>query len=57
MEAEFYKRLGLRREDLMNRPAEEVKKYTFYISMLQREEQRRQAEQQNNRGHGPSPRG
>ena len=56
MESEFQKRLGLTREDLMNRPAKEIADYCFFISMLQRKEQADQARQQNP-GRGPSARG
>lgn len=56
MEMEMYKRLGLRREDLLNRPAQEIKDYSFFISMMQREESARQA-QQNNGGSAPMSRG
>ena len=56
MEMEMFKRLGLRREDLLKRPAQEIKDYCFFISMIQREEQARQA-QANHRGAGPSARG
>lgn len=56
LEMEMFKRLGLRREDLLNRPAQEIKDYCFFISMIQREEQARQ-NQANHRGVGPSARG
>jgi hypothetical protein len=56
MEMEFFKRLGLRREDLLKRPAEEIKDYCFFISMMQREEQAREA-QRNYSGSGPTARG
>lgn len=56
MEAEMFKRLGLRREDLMNRPAQEIQDYCFFISMMQREEQAQQNRQQHT-GAGPTARG
>lgn len=46
----MYKRLGLRREDLMNRPAQEIKDYMFFIELIQREEQAQQA-----RANSPAP--
>lgn len=52
LEAEMYKRLGLRREDLMNRPAQEIKDYMFFIELIQREEQAQQA-----RANRPAPQG
>ena len=39
MEMEFFKRLGLRREELAHRPAQEIKDYCFFISMIQRKEE------------------
>lgn len=56
MEMEMFKRLGLRREDLLNRPAQEIKDYCFFISMIQREEQARQ-NRANHQGSGPTARG
>lgn len=56
MEAEFKERLGLTREDLMNRPAQEIEDYCFFISMIQRKEQADRA-RQNHKGSGPSSRG
>ena len=56
MEMEFQKRLGLSREDLLNRPAKEIEDYCFFISMLQRKE-RADAERQKHKGSGPSNRG
>jgi hypothetical protein len=43
MEQELWKRLGLRRDDLLNRPAREVSDYLLYIQLINREEQRRQS--------------
>lgn len=55
-EMEFFKRLGLRREELADRPAQEIKDYCFFIEMIQRKEAADQAKQ-NHRGSGPSTRG
>jgi hypothetical protein len=56
MEMEFQKRLGLTREDLLNRPAKEIEDYCFFISMLQRKEHSDQ-EKQKHKGSGPNNRG
>lgn len=56
MEMEFFKRLGLRREELAHRPAQEIKDYCFFIEMLQRKEVADQ-NKQTQRGSGPSTRG
>lgn len=56
MEMEMFKRLGLRREDLLQRPVQEIKDYCFFISMIQREEQAQQA-RNSHKGAGPSARG
>ena len=45
LEVEMFKRLGLRREDLLNRPAQEIKDYMFFIELIQREEQAQQQRQ------------
>jgi hypothetical protein len=37
----MWKRLGLRREDLLRRPAREVEDYILYIKLIIREEQAR----------------
>jgi len=48
----MFKRLGLRREDLMERPAQEIKDYMFFIELIQREEQA-----QRERQSRPAPQG
>lgn len=40
-EREFWKQLGLTREDLRTRPHREIAEYTLIISLIQREEARR----------------
>ena len=44
MEAEFWKRLGLRREDLANRPSREVEDYTLIMQLEIREESAKTAQ-------------
>lgn len=56
MEMEFFKRLGLRRQDLVDRPVQEIKDYCFFISMIQRKEASDQARQNQTRS-APGTRG
>lgn len=56
MEMEFFKRLGLRREELENRPVQEIKDYCFFISMIQRKEEADQKKQNASRS-APMTRG
>jgi hypothetical protein len=51
MEQELWKRLGLRREDLADRPHREVADYLLFIQLINREEQAAQ-----NRKNRPSRR-
>lgn len=56
MEMEFFKRLGLRREELAERPVQEIKDYCFFISMIQRKEEA-DRRQQNSPAPRPGSRG
>lgn len=48
IEREFWKNLGLTRDDLSKRSAQEIQDYLFFMQMIQREEQAQQ--RRNNRG-------
>lgn len=49
MERELWQQLGLRREDLANRPAREVEEYILFIQLIEREKQARQQRSQRGR--------
>jgi hypothetical protein len=49
MERELWSQLGLRREDLANRPAREVDEYILLIQLIEREKQARQQRSQRGR--------
>lgn len=42
LEQQLWQRLGLRREDLLSRPAREVEDYVLFIQLIVREEQAQQ---------------
>lgn len=48
-EQQLWQRLGLRREDLEQRPAREVEDYLLYIQLIAREEQAQQRRQSHGR--------
>lgn len=49
LETEFWKRLGLRREDIQKRPAREIEEYLLYMQIIIQEEQAAQRRQSSGR--------
>lgn len=49
LERELWKQLGLKREDVANRPAREIEDYLLFIQLIHREEQAQQ--RRANNGH------